>query len=476
MFIGRKEELNTLKEQTEGGRARFIVVRGRRRIGKSSLIEKFARQNQFQFLKIEGLAPAVGQSNQDQLDHFSKQLSRQSDWISVKLVSWEDAFVALANSIPDGKVVLLLDEISWLGGHDKNFCGYLKTAWDNSLKKQKNLLLFLCGSVSTWIANNILNHTAFIGRLNYVLELKELNLAECSQFWGKAQVSSFEKYKFLSVTGGIPRYLEELNPKKSAEKNIYNLAFQSGGLLYLEFDDLFNGKFNLELKTYRQILIQLLDGPKTFVGICRGLGVEKNGVISEYLDHLRLAGFIARDYNVNRVGKLAKLSAFRLSDNYSRFYLKYLLPNRDNIEKNIFSLGKLENLPQWSTILGLQFQNLMNNNLKLILNCLEIDLSQVIFAGPYFQNAKKGRCPGIEIDLLIQTRQGTHYIVECKFRKSIQAEVLDEVALKMRYYLRSKNIAVRPVLVYEGELSSKVQDADFFAAIIPAEKFLEYHR
>ena len=474
MFRGRTDELKQLKDCVQSPHANLVVLKGRRRIGKSSLIEHFADQEKLRFIKIEGLAPAKGQTDLHQLDYFAKQLSRQTDWTYLKLSDWTDAFTALDSQISKNqKTLVLLDEISWLGKHNNNFSGYLKSAWDNLLKKNNGLTLVLCGSVSTWIEENIMSHTAFVGRIHLALHLKELPLKICSQFWRNSTISTFEKYKFLCLTGGIPRYLEELRPKETAEQNIHRLVFQKSGLLYHEFDDLFNESYNLDNKSYRSILLALLEGPKSFIQICKDLNVEKNGVISKYLENLSLAGFITRDYLIKSDGNPSKLSRYRLSDNYTRFYLKYILNQKNKIEKNLIHNINFESMPHWQTILGLQFQNLLNNNYDAILRELQIDPHIVTFIGPYFQNKTTKTKNGVEIDLLIQTKHHTHYICEFKFRKKIDPNVLKEIQDKVTFYARPKYISVRPVLIYEGELSEKLLELQDHLQIVSAAKFLD---
>jgi hypothetical protein len=179
-----------------------------------------------------------------------------------------------------------------------------------------------------------------------------------------------------------------------------------------------------------------------------------------------------RDFNIKTDGTPAKQSRFRLSDNYTRFYLKYLLPQKLKIKKGLYSSPSLDSLSQWPTIMGLQFQNLMNNNLPLILQALDIDFHSIIFAGPYFQTQTKVN-KGVEIDLLIQLKDGNYYICEYKFKKRISSDVIDEMKYKIKNFKRPKYTSVRSVLIYEGELASAVSEAEFFSSIIHAGEFLK---
>jgi len=130
---------------------------------------------------------------------------------------------------------------------DQNFTflGKLKTVWDTEFSKNPDLMLILCSSVSTWVDENLLGDTAFLGRPSLELILEELPLPICVKFRGKYQdrISAYEKLKILSITGGVPRYLELMAPSKSAEENIKQMCFTKDAILLKEFDRIFSDIF-----------------------------------------------------------------------------------------------------------------------------------------------------------------------------------------------------------------------------------------
>ena len=135
MFVGRKDDLAQLEGLWEKRVASLVTCRGRRRVGKSTLIEEFARRTAEHFIVIEGLAPRKGMSDRKQRRNFAERLVEQCGGNLPTANSWPLAFAALDERIPaKGRVVILLDEISWMGGYDKDFPGYLKTAWDKKFK------------------------------------------------------------------------------------------------------------------------------------------------------------------------------------------------------------------------------------------------------------------------------------------------------------------------------------------------------
>jgi AAA+ ATPase superfamily predicted ATPase len=224
LFTGRDEELQLLKQFLKKKSASFIVVRGRRRIGKSRLIEEFAKD--LVSYSFAGLAPYDQTTKESQLNEFSQQLALQTHSPVVNFNDWTTAFYYLGQHVRTGRCVIVFDEISWMGSEDHDFLGKLKNAWDLIFKKNDKLILFVCGSASSWIEENILSTTGFHGRISLALTLKELPLKNCNEFWGKYQqhISAYEKLKLLSVTGGVPKYLEEIDPTQSAEENSRRLS------------------------------------------------------------------------------------------------------------------------------------------------------------------------------------------------------------------------------------------------------------
>jgi len=482
MFFNREYELSRLKSLFNLNKASIVVCMGRRRIGKSTLIDEFAK-DVTHYIDIQGLSPKyIDQDGQitksrillnDQLSNFDELLSQKANIPRMKPVTWTQAFSFLNSAIQNEPTVVLLDEISWMSSGEKNFAGALKIAWDTQLKRHPRLVLVLCGSVSSWIEDNILKNTGFRGRVSLVLKIEELSLHHSNQFWDKApgKISSFEKFKILSVTGGVPKYLEEIDKNKSAEKNILHLCFQKEGYLFREYEEIFLDTFGKRSPTYQKIIEKLADGHQLIKDIASYLGWKQGGTINHYLEDLEKSGFI-ESYTSKAPGKKEtnKNIRFRLCDNYLRFYLKYIYPKKRAINSRHFEQIELDTLPGWDTIMGLQFENLVLNNYKLVCSILDIKLSSVMGVGPYFQKKTKSR-PGYQIDLLIETKY-TIYICEIKFRKFIDLKVIQEVQRKMTNLNCPKHLSVRPILIYVGELDKTIVDEDFFAHLIAFDQLL----
>jgi uncharacterized protein len=472
-FVGRTRELIELKEEYDSDHASLVVVSGRRRIGKTALIEHFSEKRRF--YKFTGLAPSRGMRAQDQRHAFCQNLEAFFHLYGLRSDDWSSLFLVLAKQVQDKSVVILFDEISWMAHQDPTFLSKLKNAWDDYFSKNKRLMLVLCGSVSSWIEENIMRNTGYLGRPTWSLRLEELPLNQCNAFWGSGykNITSFEKLKVLAVTGGVPRYLELMNPSVTAEANIQRLCFNNHAPLYKEFEYIFSDIYGKKTDAYQSIVYALRSGSLSRGEIALSAGLADSGVLTAYLKDLELGGFIKRSPTWSlKTGKVSKLSRYRLKDNYTRFYLKYILPNKNNIEEGLFSDAPLANLRGWNSMIGLQFENLVCNNMLLLLESIGIAYQDVVFANPYFQR-KTARQDALQIDYLIQVKQDTVYLCEVKFRRStIDTSVIKEVQDKARRLALPKHTSIRFVLVHVNGITDALEDACFFQSVIDFSDFL----
>ena len=330
--------------------------------------------------------------------------------------------------------------------------------------------------MSSWIKDNFIDNGAYVGRRSLDVVVRELPLAECVKFWGDSaqRVSSREIIDVLSVTGGVPRYLEEIDPGLSAAENIRKLAFLPNSVLRVDFDDMFNDVITRQPKFASTVMRTLVDGAKGVTEIAEALGAEKSGRISNALDDLVESGFVSSDPGKNpETGKEVRKRLFRLKDNYARFYLKYVEPAKDTIDSGSFAFIGMEQLAGWGAIEGLQFENLVINNYRDILPFLHLDKTLLLSAAPYRRvTSAKSRKKGVQIDLLLQTRM-SFCLVEIKRRLQIGREVMDEMREKVRRFSPPKGISVRTALIYDGELAPAVKRGGYFDALVDIGAMME---
>lgn len=473
IFIGRKPELERLKALHKKKMPTLCVVKGRRRIGKSRLIGEFAKISGSQtFWSFAGLAPEDGISAQEQRDNFARQLALMLKIPPMTFQDWSDAFEHLSLHIKPGNIVLF-DEISWMGSKDPSFIPKLKAWWD---KQTTHMLLVFCGSVSTWIEENILKSTAFFGRVNLTISLEPLSIPESAEFLRALgmKLSHYDMYKLLSIVGGVPWYLEQFSPGVSADDNIKQLAFEKGGLLVTEFDRIFHDLFNGKGVTYKKILDSLKDGARTLSEIRLSIEFAHSGTLSQMMDHLIVAGFVIKQSLWSfKTGASLKQSLYRISDPYMRFYLKVIEPNANVIADGGFDLVPLSTMPGFDAHMGLQLEALLLQNRPLLIQKLGISPVDIVRNGPYRQT-KTTTQQGCQIDYLMQTKTNSLFICEFKFkRREIGGDIITEMQEKISRLKTPKGFAKVAVLFHLSGVAPIVATNPYFYRIVDIADFLE---
>lgn len=473
-FFGRNKELEELNNLWGKRTSSLVTCRGRRRIGKSTLITEFAKKSRARFIRIEGVRPKDGYSNEVELEAFAAQLGAQSELRGRTPGNWLEAFRLLDAVIDDGeRTVVLLDEISWLGHYDVTFADMLKIVWDSHWSQHDRLIVVVCGSVSSWIRENIIDNGAFLGRRSLDVVVRELPLTECVKFWGKAakRIDPREIIDVLAVTGGVPRYLREVNPSLSAGENIRLMAFAPNTTLRTDFEEMFADVITRQPTLTGEVLRTLVEGPRSVSEIAAALKLEKGGWVTELLKQLEESGLVASDEGLNpETGREIRERCYRIRDNYSRFYLKYIEPSRSLIDRGGYSFVALEGLVGWDTILGYQFENLVINNYAQLLEPLHLERTIIESAAPYRRQGTAVR-RGTQIDFLIQTAN-TNFVIEIKRMKEIGLEVVREVEAKISRFERPRGKSFRAVLVYDGKLSPRLETEGYFDVLLPFSKLL----
>ncbi len=473
-FIGRKDYLEKLDALWRKDCSSLVVVSGRRRIGKSTLVEEFARRSRCDFIEIVGLPPDKSLTNQKQIENFCERLASATGTPEVKADNWAKAFDALDAALHGKRrTIVFLDEISWMGRYDDSFAGHLKTAWDIRFSKREKLVFVVAGSVSAWIRQNIQKSRAYVGRVSLDIELPELPLDECIGFWGAkaARTSTREILDMLSVTGGVPKYLAEIDPSLPTDENIRRLCFDANGFLFGDFERIFDDVFDDSVAAKKRIVTALADGPASVGELAERLGMASNGHISADLADLVAAGFVSGARGRNpETGREVREVRYRLKDNYTRFYLKYILPRAESIKAGLFRYVTIADLPGWETVMGLAFENLVLNNFPVLAKRIGLFGKNIESAAPYFRRGGKSG-EGVQIDMLVQLPKCV-YVIEVKRKDRISSSIEREVQGKIDRMPLKRGRSVKTVLVYDGEISSATEEDGFFDYLVPAADLL----
>lgn len=476
IFVGRTPELERLKALHNKKTPSLVVVKGRRRIGKSRLIAEFAAKcPENKFWSFAGLAPIEGTTAQSQRDHFARQLTLLLRIPPLTFSDWSDALEHLSLHIKPGDIVLF-DEISWMGAKDPSFVPKLKAWWD---KQTVPIVLVFCSSISIWVEENILKSTAFFGRIHLSITLEPLSIPESAELLRKIgfKNSSYDTYKLLAVLGGVPWYLEQLNPSLTADENIKQLAFSKEGLLVLEFDRIFHDLFNGKGATYKKILNTLKSGAKTLVEIRDMINFAHSGTLSSMMEQLITAGFVQKQQLWSfKTTKPLRQSLYRINDPYMRFYLQVIEPHLNKISLDGFKNTTLSSLPGFDVHIGLQLEYLLLQNRSLLLQAVGISPNDIVCDGPYRQSATSKQ-QGCQVDYLIQTLTKNLFICEfkCK-RRELRPDIIHDMQEKIHALKIPKGFAAVPVLFHLSGVTSSVETAGYFYRVIDIAVFLDANK
>lgn len=413
-IIGRKAEQAILEEAIESKKAELISVIGRRRVGKTYLIETFFK-NRLVF-QISGIQNA---SLPIQLRNFNAQLNTYLRQYNLSPVAaknpadWFEAILQLINYLESidqaEKKVVFFDELPWLDTRRSNFLQAFSYFW-NSWAKNKNIIVVICGSAAAWMIKKVVHHKGGLhNRITRQLQLAPFTLRETEQYF-QAKNMYFERYHILQlymVMGGIPHYLEAIRPGMSATQNIEQLCFSSTGLLHNEFSKLYASLFKNE-QVHIAIIRALATSKK---GLTRNkiIALSKlkdGGTFKKTLEELIFSGFITA---YRPFGKKKKEKLFRLTDAYSLFYLQFI--EKNDPEEGIWQqLSQTQTYKIWS---GYAFENVCLQHIPSIKKALGI--SGIYATTSSFYRKGTANSPGVQIGLLIDRNDQTVNLFEIKF-------------------------------------------------------------
>ncbi|MBO8183461.1 MAG: ATP-binding protein [Archaeoglobus sp.] len=346
MFVNREFEQNFLNEKYNSNRAELIIVYGKRRVGKTRLLQEFVRDKKCLYLMAD--------VSENVLDSFSRVISKKYGF--VRFGNWDDFFEFLY-SIARERVVVVIDEFQYLYKVNKAFPTILQRWWE-TLKDSK-IMLILCGSIISTIYKISLGYgSALYGRKTAELELKPLKFAEIKNFLPR--YSSKELVEAYAVLGGVPRYLEEFDDSVDIASNIKNKILNRTSFLYNEPMNLLFEEFK-DYSRYFGILNAIAEGATTFNEISTKSKVPQNK-LSKYLMTLERIGIVKRMYPVTE--KKAKRTLYRLSDNFYRFWFRYVHPNRSYLEIGEADPVLEEIKSDFNTFVSLAFEDIVIETLS----------------------------------------------------------------------------------------------------------------
>lgn len=414
-LIGRKLEQAKLQACMESERSEFVVVYGRRRIGKTFLVRRFFRDNYaFSFVGKHEMG------REQQLTEFAKELMRYSHSTFVpQLKNWTEAFDALQRlletyGIPDKKVVFF-DEMPWMDTPKSDFVSALENFWNGWANMRDDIVLVACGSATSWMVDKLLhNQGGLFNRITQKLYLRPFKLSEMEQYldekhfgWNRYQIA-----QCYMILGGIPFYLTLLNPKLSLLSNIDELFFADAhAMLRTEYNELYSTLFKRP-DNYLAVIRMLTERKEGFTRKEISEKTKLGGAaLSKILSDLEQCDFI---FSYARYGNAKNNAIYRIKDFYTLFYYKYVngIDTKDSLRWT-----HLSSTPQVSSWQGFSFELLCLLHLDEIKKALGID--RILNDASAWRSKQPEQ--NTQIDLVIERADHNINLCEMKFSSGMYA-------------------------------------------------------
>lgn len=415
-MIGRTKEQNELNEMYCREGAEFIAVYGRRRVGKTYLIdETFSNRITF---RHAGLSPSDDDSNRSpmkaQLQAFYYSLLQHGMKKSHCPKDWLEAFFMLETLLQSkddgGRQLVFLDELPWMDTARSSFITALENFWNGWGCHRKNLMLIVCGSSNSWILNKLINnHGGLFNRVTHEIKLEPFTLRECEECADNrnVQLSRYDLTQAYMILGGIPFYWNYMQSGKSLAQNIDELFFMKSAKLNQEYQRLFSSVFSNpeQARKIVEFLARRSFG-YTRTDISENTGISNGSMLSDFLNALVASDFVTRYIPF---GGSKREEYYRLSDPFCIFYLRFVR-NHDSLDETFW----MDNLCSQSVVTwrGLAFENVCFNHIRQIKKALGIS---GISTKQSAWSKKDDKERGTQIDLVIERKDNVVNMCEIKF-------------------------------------------------------------
>ncbi|MCD8148095.1 MAG: ATP-binding protein [Clostridiales bacterium] len=424
MFIGREVELKFLEEKYSEPGGQFIVLYGRRRVGKTETLREFCKGKPHFFYS------STQSTDKIQLARFSAQLLRENipagQYIKT-FDNWETAFQSLSE-LPYGEKrrLIVIDEFPYMCRGNKSIPSILQNLWDAQWK-DSNLMVILCGSAMSFIEKELLaEKNPLYGRATGIYKMKEMGFYDAVKFF--PNYSARDKVLAYAVLGGIPHYLNQWNPDWSVEKNIKRNILSKGSVLYSEVEFLLHQELR-ETPIYNAIIEAVALGSTRLNEISQKSLVDDTSKTSVYLKNLIELGIVGREFSVDaRLKEKGNLNRgiYHLTDQFFRFWYAFGFANISDLEDgDVDGVYEYFVAPALHEFASLPFEAICTEFVKKMQkeNLLPFRYARI---GRWLgrttvrdeKSAEGVTVSETEIDILAVNRSSDRYLVgECKFKK-----------------------------------------------------------
>lgn len=416
-MVGRRKEVEELEDLYLSGKAEFVAVYGRRRVGKTYLVDQVF-EGRITF-RHTGLSPIEGKEAGDgllkaQLRSFYESMVRQGFAIDHCPVDWQEAFFMLSMALQDiddgSRQLVFLDELPWMDTPRSFFMTALEGFWNGWACHRPGFMLIVCGSANSWILDKLVNnHGGLYGRLTYQIRLSPFSLGECEEYFksNNYYMSRYDMVQSYMIVGGIPYYMGYMKRQNSLAQNVDEMFFSNDARLRDEFSRLFASIFDSPERAKDVVVfLSRRSAGYTRSEISEHLGISNGSTLSSVLNAL-----IASDFVIAYVpfGLSKRQVHYKLIDPFCLFYLKFV-DGHDSLADDFW----LQNLSSQALVSwrGLAFENVCFNHVPQIKKALGIS---GVRTSQSAWSKRDGDTEGTQIDLLISRMDNVVNMCEIKF-------------------------------------------------------------
>ncbi len=469
-FFGREKEWTTLEKIGQTDEASIMIVYGRRRVGKTELLEQVYRTRQL--LKFEGIESLP---ESEQMHRIMMQLAEYAEEPllgDIQPDNWTQVFKYIGRYIEHGEWTLYFEEVQWLANYNPQFISELKYVWDNHYRYNKRLLVVLCGSSPSFMIKHVIESKALYNRSQNELHLRELTLVDAQKILAKS--SKREVLDAYLTVGGIPEYLKRLHRSSSVFLSLCEQAFTPDAYFSREFSRIFASSM-AENKHYK-VIIEFLAKRKfaTRAEIAKHLKVQQGGTLTSVLNDLSVCGFIEKyaPYNLN---ENSKLSRYCINDAYLQFYYKFIRPIEKRIHNGDYTSNpvnavKMDTYQKW---LGYAFERFCRKYHYIIADILGFRAVNYQ-VGAFYNKRAIDTVSNYQIDLVFERADGVLTICEIKYLQSkVGTKIIDEFERKVELLPHPDNKTIHRVLICKEGIDNALMRRHYFDNIILIDDLFE---
>jgi uncharacterized protein len=470
-FIGRSFERERFKTIAQSKEASIIVVYGRRRVGKTELIEQsYRNRNLLKFEGIEGLP------EKRQREHLLMQLSeifKDPLIAKLQLKTWTEVLTLIAKYTAKGKWTLFFDEVQWLAAYKTAFISELKYCWDNDFRHNQRRIIVLCGSSPSFIINKVLHSKALYNRSQHEIPLQEFPLGDIKKFLKKKR-SYREVMDAMLAVGGIPEYLKYLDKESSIFLGLCKNSFTQGGFFSNEYLRIFSSSLGNNPDFFKIIRFMSQRSFASRAEIGRHLGARSGGRLTGLLRELQLCGFITK-YTPFQLKTDSLITRYHISDHYLQFYFKFIEPYQEEIRAGHFNRNptrplNTEAFDQW---LGFAFERFCRKQHPLLAGLLGFGAVQYK-SGSFFNRETERAKEGFQLDLVFDRKDKVRTICEIKYsRRPVTKKVITEFENKLALFPKKPQVTLEKVLIAAAGAEASVHQQGYFDRVLTLEDFFD---